>query len=105
MADALLYDAGAWVIGSGSRHRWLGPVAGMACILPVTMLVAALGLQFREAAVWELGATAAVLAPLGPIAAGFLLGDRRATAPAWRRLDSLVLLGPIWSVVAAYLRA
>ena len=105
LAAALLYDAGSWVMGSGSPHRWIGPLSGMVCILPVTMLVAALGLQFRGATTWELGALAAVLAPLGPAAASFVLGDRRAHAPALRRIDSLVLLGPVWSIVAAHLRA
>ncbi|HZQ59044.1 MAG TPA: hypothetical protein VFA84_13470 [Acidimicrobiales bacterium] len=105
MAIALLYDAGSWVIGSGSRHRWLGPLAGMACIVPVTMLVAALGLQFRSADAWLLGALAAVLSPLGPAVATFVLGDRRGHAPALRRIDSLVVLGPVWSLVAAHLRA
>jgi hypothetical protein len=105
MAYALLYDAGSWVVGSGSRHRWLGPLAGAACVIPVTMLVAALGLQFRGAAAWELGVLAAVLAPLGPAAGTLLLGDRRGPAPALRRIDSLILLGPIWSLVAVHLRA
>lgn len=105
MAVALLYDAGSWVMGSGSRHRWLGPLAGVACIVPVTMLVAALGLQFRGSDAWLLGGLAAVLAPLGPVAATFVLGDRRGHAPALRRIDSLVVLGPVWSLVAAHLRA
>ncbi len=105
MAYALLYDAGAWVMGSGSRHRWVGPLAGMVCVVPVTMLVAALGLQFRGAAAWELGGLAAVLAPLGPAVATLVLGDRGGSAPALRRLDSLVLLGPVWAAVAAHLRA
>ncbi|HVM66799.1 MAG TPA: hypothetical protein VMU14_18160 [Acidimicrobiales bacterium] len=104
MAYALLYDAGSWLVGSGSRHRWLGPLAGAACVVPVTMLVAALGLQFRGASAWELGVLAAVLAPLGPAAATLLLGDRRWPAPALRRLDSLIVLGPVWSLVAAHLR-
>jgi len=26
IADALVYDAAAWIMGSGSRHRWLGPL-------------------------------------------------------------------------------
>ncbi|HXZ62154.1 MAG TPA: hypothetical protein VEG62_05370, partial [Acidimicrobiales bacterium] len=87
------------------RHRWLGPLAGVACIVPVTMLVAALGRQFRGAATWELGVLAAALLPLGPAAATLLLGDRHGPAPALRRLDSLILLGPVWSVVAVHLRA
>ena len=103
MSDALLYDVGAWVMGSGSRHRWLGPLAGMACIGSLTMAVAAFALQFRGATPWELGALAAVLAPLGPVAATFVLGDRRAHVGALRRLDSLLLLGPIWAIVAGRL--
>jgi len=103
MADALVYDAAAWIMGSGSRHRWLGPLCGMVCIGPVTMAVAAVALQFRGSTPWELGGLAAVLAPLGPAAASLVLGDRRAPAGALRRIDSLVLLGPIWAIVATHL--
>jgi hypothetical protein len=40
---------------------------------------------------------------LGPLAGSALLGDRDASAPALRRLDSLFLLGPIWAWSAAAL--
>ena len=51
----------------------------------------------------RLSELAAVLAPLGPAAASLLLGDRRAPANALRRIDSLILLGPIWAIVATHL--
>jgi hypothetical protein len=50
-----------------------------------------------------LGLVAAILAPLGPLAASIVLGDRDAKAPALRRLDSLLLLAPVWAWVAAVL--
>ena len=33
----------------------------------------------------------------------FLLGDRRKRVPALRRLDVLVVLGPVWAIAAAAL--
>lgn len=101
---SLVYDAAAWTMGAESRRRWVGPVCGMACILSVTVGVAAVFPQFKGDSAWVLGVVAAALAPLGPVAAGFLLGDRRVRAPALRRLDSLVVLGPLWALVAASLR-
>jgi len=101
MAYALVYDAGSWTMGSGSRHRWLGPLAGIACIGSVTIAVAAFAPQFRGNSPWELGVLAAVLAPLGPPAASLVVGDRRVPVRALRRLDSLVLLGPIWAIAAS----
>ncbi len=103
MAYALVYDAGSWTMGSGSRHAWMGAAAGIACIGSVTIAVAAFAPQFRGASPWELGGLAAVLAPLGPAVASLVLPDRRAPARALHRLDSLVLLGPIWSIMAARL--
>ena len=52
------------------------------------------GLELRDSA---------VLAPFGPVAGSALLGDRTAHAPALRRLDSLLILGPIWAWSAAAL--
>jgi hypothetical protein len=98
---ALAYDAAAWVIGSGSRHRWVGPLAGMACIASITLGVGSVFPQFKGNSAWELGFLAAVLTPLGPIVAGLVVGDRRSRIPAVRRLDSLVLLGPVWAFAAA----
>lgn len=99
----LVYDAAAWTMGSESRRPWVGPAAGVACIGSVTVAVAVLP-QFKGASAWVLGAVACVLAPLGPAAAGLVLGDRRVRAPALRRLDSLVLLGPLWALIAAGLK-
>jgi len=67
----------------------------------VTVAVAAFAPQFRGNSPWELGVLAAVLAPLGPAAASLVVGDRRVPVRALHRLDSLVLLGPIWAIAAS----
>jgi hypothetical protein len=56
--------------------------------------------KFPPTAPFVLGGLAAVLAPLGPPAATRLLGDRDAKAPALRRLDSLLVVGPVWACAA-----
>jgi hypothetical protein len=104
LALAAVYDAGAYVVGAGAAGAWEGPAAGVAAVGAVTLAVAAVLVPpFRGASPWALGAAAAALAPLGPCAATLLLGDRRVRAPALRRLDSLLLLGPVWAALAALL--
>jgi hypothetical protein len=52
---------------------------------------------------WILGGLAAVLAPVGPVVASSLTGDRSARVPALRRLDTLIVLGPAWVAATAVL--
>lgn len=96
---AAAYDAGNYVVGTGATSAWEGAVAGVAALIPVTIGVAVfLVPPFRTSrGPFLLGALAAVTAPLGPLAASALLGDPAARAPALRRLDSLLVLGPLWS--------
>ncbi|MEA2717565.1 MAG: hypothetical protein QOI99_1882, partial [Actinomycetota bacterium] len=104
LACAALYDAGAYLVGTGASSAWEGPAAGVAALIPLTMLAAvALVPPFHGGSPLLLGALAAVLAPFGPVAGSALLGDRTAYAPALRRLDSLLILGPIWAWCAAAL--
>ena len=98
---ALVYDASSYLIGSGADRPWEGMVAGMASIGAVTVAVAAIIVPtFKGVSPWVLGAVAAVLAPLGPVVATMVLGDRAARAPALRRLDTLIVLGPVWTILA-----
>lgn len=104
LAFACVHDASAYLVGSGSWRAWEGHAAGVASIGAVTLAVAAVLVPpFRGATPWLLGGLAAVLAPLGPYAGSALLGDRRARAPALRRLDSLLVLGPLWVLAAVLL--
>jgi molybdopterin synthase sulfur carrier subunit len=104
LAFAAAYDAGAYLVGTGASSTWEGPVAGAITVVPITMVVAvALVPPFRGASPFLLGGLAAITAPLGPLAASALLGDPAARAPALRRLDSLLILGPLWAWCAAAL--
>ena len=100
-----VYDASAYLIGTGARHDWAGPAAGMASIAALSLFVAAvLAPPFRGATPWIMGGLAAVLAPLGPRATSRLHRPRSARLPAAAgRLDSLVLLGPAWALTSALL--
>lgn len=99
---AAAHDASAYVVGTGAAGAWEGPAAGAASIAAVTLGVAAVLVPpFRGATPWILGGVAIVLAPLGPYAASALMGDRRANVPALRRIDSLLVLAPVWCLVAA----
>jgi hypothetical protein len=99
-----VYDSAAYLIGTGANNSWEGPVAGVACIAALTLLVAAvLFAPYRGDSPWILGGVAAVLAPLGPSVARRLTSDASARVPALKRLDSLLLLGPAWAAGVALL--
>lgn len=98
------YDSAAYLIGAGSNNPWEGPVAGVASVGALTLLVAAvLFSPFQGSSPWILGGMAALLAPLGALVASRLTPDRSARVPALRRLDSLILLGPLWAAGTALL--
>lgn len=100
---AAFHDVGAYLVGTGAASEWEGPVAGMAAIVCVTLFVAVLVPAFSGGTPFLLGLVALGLTPLGPLAGSAILGDRSAPAPALRRLDSLLLLGPVWAWMAAAL--
>jgi MoaD family protein len=100
---AAFHDVGAYLVGTGSAAEWEGPVAGMAAIFCVTLFVAVLVPDFEGGLPFLLGLMAIALAPLGPLAASIILGDRSAPAPGLRRIDSLLLIGPVWAWTAAAL--
>jgi len=99
-----VYDSAAFLIGTGASNAWEGPIAGIASTGALTLFLAgALLLPFRGNGVWVLGGIVAVLAPLGPSVARRLVADRSARVPALRRLDTLLLAGPVWVVAASRL--
>jgi hypothetical protein len=106
LAFAAAYDAGAYLVGTGASSAWEGPAAGVATLIPVTMLSAVILVPpFPDGSPLLLGLLAAVLAPCGPLVGSALLGERDASASALRRLDSLLVLAPVWAwVAAAFLR-
>jgi molybdopterin converting factor small subunit len=101
LASVWAYDAGAFVIGTGAQAAWEGIAAGAVSLVPVTVAAAVLLVpKFPTVAPLVLGVTVAVLAPFGPKVATVLAGDSRAEVPALLRLDSLVLAGPAWALLA-----
>ncbi|HSH23178.1 MAG TPA: hypothetical protein VK975_03865, partial [Acidimicrobiales bacterium] len=90
------YDAGDYLIGSGSSTRWEGPAAGVVAVGVVTFAVSVVPLEPLDVkATCALGILTALLAPLGPPAASLLVGSGRRPARHLRRLDSLLVLGPV----------
>lgn len=91
------YETGDYLIGSGARNPYEGPAAGAAAIVVITFLVSTLPistLDFGEA--WLFGGLVVLLAPLGQLVASALLPSARSSASALRRLDSLLLVAPVW---------
>ena len=92
------YEVGDFLVGSGARNPYEGPAAGAAAVAVVTFIVSTMPistLSFGEA--WLFGGVVAVGAPLGQLLASALLPAAGAPATALRRLDSLLLVGPIWA--------
>jgi hypothetical protein len=94
---AAAYDAGDHLIGSGSSNSVEGPLTGIVTIGVVAMAIAVLGTPpFEGSPAYTFAAFAAVLCPLGQMAASAILPANDARAPSVRRLDSLLLLAPAW---------
>ena len=94
-----LYDAAAFIVGSGARNRWEGPAAGVLTLAPLTVIVASV----LDPAYWILGGLTAVTAPFGaPLATRLAGGPGR--YPGLRRLDTLLLVGPAWMIALAVLK-
>ncbi|MET0902590.1 MAG: phosphatidate cytidylyltransferase [Acidimicrobiales bacterium] len=91
------YDTGDYLVGSGARNRFEGPLAGIAAIAVVTFMVSTFGIAaFGVGHSWLFGALVAMLAPLGQLFASAVLPAAAAPASGLRRLDSLLLAGPVW---------
>ncbi len=98
------YDAGDFIVGSGAGNVWEGPAAGIAAVLVAAFAVAVLALEPIGGDLVLPALAVCLLAPLGPPAASVLIGDGRTRAGFVRRLDSLLIVGPVWIwVVAAML--
>jgi hypothetical protein len=95
------YEMGDFIVGSGASNPVEGPLAGMTTAtllaLPLAVLLVA---PFDAAGAPLLGLSAAAC-PLGQVVASAMLPDAGATAPALRRIDTLLVLGPLWATAAA----
>jgi hypothetical protein len=97
---ASAYEVGDYIVGSGGRNALEGPIAGFAALLVVQFGVSALGIPpFELPSGLAYAALAGVLCPIGQLAASLVLPSVRAPASALRRLDSLLVLGPVWALI------
>jgi molybdopterin synthase sulfur carrier subunit len=98
IASVSAYEVGDFLVGSGARNAVEGPVAGAAAVLVVGSSMGLLAFGLPDGVF--MAVLAAALCPLGQLAASLVLPSARASASALRRLDSLLVLGPVWAYLA-----
>ena len=92
------YDVGDFLVGTGANTPVEGPVAGIAAVVVVTFAIGVFAFPpFDMGSAWVFGGMAAALCPLGQVVATALLPSPDARVPALRRVDSLLLVGPLWA--------
>lgn len=100
------YEAGDFVVGSGSSNAFEGPLAGLVGLSAVAFLLFLVQpAPFDQTSVLLFAVLAAVCCPLGQILASGLLPRGNAWAPALRRLDSYLLAAPVWLLLGLQLPA
>jgi hypothetical protein len=94
------YEAGDFLVGSGSSNAFEGPISGLVALGSVLFILWIVApAPFTARSVTLFGALAAVSCPLGQIFASALLPRGVAWAPALRRLDSYLVAAPLWLVL------
>ncbi len=92
------YEVGDFLVGTGASNPVEGPVAGIAAVIVLTFAVSVFEFPpFESGSAWVFGGLVAVLAPLGRFAAPILMPGPDARVPALRRLDSYLLVTPVWA--------
>lgn len=96
-----LYDAACYINSDGSRSGGrFGVGAGLASVAVLAVFVAAVFVPpFTGAKPWVVLGLTGLMAPLGVRLAGRVTGWER--LPALRRIDSLILAGPVWVILVA----
>lgn len=96
------YEAGDFLVGSGSANAVEGPLAGLVALALVAVgLYLVLPEPFTKLTLPVFAAVVAVSAPLGQIAASALLPRGNSWAPALRRLDSYLISAPVWVLLVS----
>ena len=100
------YETGDYLVGSGSRTKFEGPIAGGVATMVVVLTVAAVGLPpFEISNALQFGLLGAALCPAGQVVGSLVLPAAAAPAPALRRLDSWLLLAPTWAWLTGWVAA
>lgn len=94
-----IYDVGNHLVGVDAGSSWEGPVAGIVGVGVVAFAAAAFGIPpFDPAGAASFALVAAATLPFGPVVASLLL-PKGASSAVVRRIDSLLVIGPIWPVL------
>jgi hypothetical protein len=94
-----VYETGDYLVGSGSKNAVEGPLAGVTAIAVFAFaLWVVTFVPFKENSLLTFGAIAAGLCPIGQLFGSAILPRSDAKASGVRRLDSLLVLGPVWVV-------
>jgi hypothetical protein len=92
------YEVGDYLVGTGAENPVEGPVAGIAAVLVLTFAVAVFQFPpFDTVSAWVFGALVAVLAPLGRFVGAVIAPAPEARVPALRRIDSWLIVAPVWA--------
>jgi hypothetical protein len=94
------YEAGDYIVGSGASNPLEGPLAGITTATLLALPLAIVLVEPFDAAGLILLAFTAVACPLGQIVASATLPGAGAYAPALRRIDTLLILAPLWAAAA-----
>lgn len=95
---ACSYEMGDFLVGSGSSNPVEGPMAGGAAVMVIGFPLALVLIPpFDVLGVAMLAVTAAAC-PVGQWIASAILPRPDAHAPALRRIDTLLLLAPLWAI-------
>jgi len=92
------FEVGDYLVGTGASNPVEGPIAGIAASLVLTFAIASFAFDpFETSSAWVFGGLATVLTPLGSLAGSALVPSADARVPALRRLDSWLIVGPVWA--------
>jgi hypothetical protein len=97
---ASAYEMADYIVGSGAGNPVEGPLAGITTASLLALPLSIVLVEPYDSAGVALLAFTAVACPFGQVLASAVLPGAGAHAPALRRIDTLLLLAPVWAAAA-----
>lgn len=92
------YETGDYLVGSGASNSFEGPMAGAAAVMVLGFPLALVLIEPFDVLGTAMLALTAAACPVGQWIASAILPRPEANAPALRRMDTLLLLAPLWAI-------